>query len=287
MSEFASHHTTAFPADAAPAPSGGASARPPPAAWRYAIALLLVAAASALAFVAQNLIAAPNLTLIYVLPVILAGAAFGWGPALLAALTGVLAFDFFFTEPYFSFRIYSASDIWAAALLLATAAIITTVASQSRRRAVAAQRAQEQAEALQGLAQVVIEQRSRAEILEAAATALSRIFRAPSVIFVQDAAGWRRAASAGAPEITPLDEEAARGALAARLHTRAETYPYDAAEFEFWPVGAAAAGGCVLGVDFTRAEADRPEKPERFIDVVAAYLTVALANAPPAELRRR
>jgi hypothetical protein len=36
----------------------------------------------------------------------------------------------------------------------------------------------------------------------------------------------------------------------------------------------------VIGVDFTRAPGERPDKPERFIDVVAAYLAVALDAWP-------
>src|SRR5262249_27566347 len=139
-----------------PASRGTRAARGLPAAGQYAVSLLLVGAATVLAFVVKNLIAAPNLTLIFVLPVILAGLAFGWGPSLAAVILGVLAFDFFFTVPYFSFRITTPSDIWAAGLLLVVAAITTTVAAQSRRRAVEAALAAERAEALQKLAQVVI-----------------------------------------------------------------------------------------------------------------------------------
>jgi hypothetical protein len=83
-------------------------------------------------------------------------------------------------------------------------------------------------------------------------------------------------AAAGGPEVTAADEEAARGAFANRLHTYAGTYPYDKAQFEFWPVGAPADRACVLGVDFTRAEDERPDNPERFVEMVAAYLGVAL-----------
>lgn len=252
------------------------AARPLPRAGQYGAALAMVAVATLLAFVVKNVIAAPNLTLIYVLPVIAAATAFGWGPALAAVVAGVLAFDFFFTEPYFSFTISSPSDIWAAGLLLVIAAIVTTVAAQSRRRTVEALRAQEQAEALQSLAHMVIAQRPRGEVLDAAAAALNRIFRAPAVIYLQERGEIRRAAESGRPEITPIDEEAARGALTALLHTRAETYPYDQAEFEFWPVATPAGRRFVLGVDFTRALADRPEKPERFTESVAAYVAAAL-----------
>ena len=71
---------------------------------------------------------------IFVLPVVIAATALGWGPSLLAVSTSVLAFDFFFTEPFYSFRIASPSDVWAAALLLVIAAIVSTIAAESRRR---------------------------------------------------------------------------------------------------------------------------------------------------------
>jgi two-component system sensor histidine kinase KdpD len=240
------------------------------------LALAMVAGATLLSFVVKNVIAAPNLTLIYVLPVVAAGVAFGWGPSLVAVIGGVLAWDFFFTEPYFSFTIYRPADIWAAVMLLVVAGIVTTVAAQSRRRAIEARRAAERAEALQDLARVVLRGQPRTEVLGAAAAALYEIFQAPAVIFLEELGSFRRAASAGRPEITPADEEAARGALSARLHTRPETYPYDRAEFEFWPVETPSACRCVIGVDFARTQGERPDKPERFIDVISAYLAVAL-----------
>ena len=255
-----------------------------PAPGRYVVSALLVAAATVVALVVRNLIAAPNLTLIFVLPVIVAGVIFGWGPSLAAVILGVTAFDFFFTYPYFSLRIASPSDIWAAGLLLVVAAITTSVAAQSRRRAVEAALAAERAEALQKLAQVVIAARPRTEVLQAAADALHRIFEAPAAIFLREDGTLRRAAAAGGPRITPADEAAAEAALADRLHVRAESYPFDQSEFEFWPVAPTTGGGCVVGVAFASA-AERPERPERYVDVVSAYLAVALeAGERPARV---
>lgn len=280
MADFVSHPVRAIGRGSAP--SEAAVHQPVAVAGRagpYLAALAMVAAATLLAFVAKVAIAAPNLTLVYVVPVVVAAVAFGWGPSLAAVIAGVLAFDFFFTEPYFSFTIASPSDVWAALLLLVVAAIVTTVAARARRRALDARRAADQAEALQDFAHLVIRARPRAETLQAAADALHRIFRAPAAIFLLEGGALRRTASAGGAELTPADEEAARGALAARLHTRAETYPYDRAEFEFWPVDAPSGCRCVLGVDFTRAPGERPEKPERLVDLISAYLAAALERA--------
>jgi two-component system sensor histidine kinase KdpD len=130
---------------------------------------------------------------------------------------------------------------------------------------------------------VVIEQRPQADIVQAAAAALNRIFRAPAVIFVERDGALRPAAAAGGATVTDAEHEAAQGALAARLAARAEVYPYDQSRFDFWPVATRSGGGCVVGVDFTRADQGRPPSPERFVEVVLAYL--AIAFGAPAKSR--
>ena len=251
---------------------------PLPLAAQYGLALLFVALATGLAFIVDHLVAAPNLTLIFVLPVMVSAMAFGWGPSLIAVAASVLAYDFFFTEPYYSLRIASPSDLWATALLLVIAASVSTLAAESRRRMGEARRAAEQAQALQGLAHLVIKSAPRAEIVEAAAAALAQIFRAPTVIFMNQAGALRPVASGGGARITEAEEDAAKGALETHVPARAETYPYDRSAFDFWSVRVAKDGACVIGVDFTRSRRDRPAKPERFVEIVGGYLTVAIAR---------
>lgn len=256
--------------------TSGAVAAAPPLAARYGLSLLLVAVATVLAFVVQHLIAAPNLTLVYVLPVVLAATFLGWGPSVLAVVASVAAFDFFFTAPYFSFAIANPSDIWAAALLFVVAAIVTAVAAQSRRRTVEARLAGEQARALQALAHVVITSRPRRDVLEAAALTLHRIFGAPIAIFMQEGQRFGAVATAGDPMISQADEDAAKEVLSMKIPSRGETYPYDRTPFDFWPVETPAGCRCVLGVDFVHADRERPVAPERFVEVVAAYVATAL-----------
>lgn len=276
MSQSLTHGATS--ANAAGAQSVGRTATFAPGVTGYLVTPVLVALAAVLAFVVENLISAPNLTLIFVVPVVVAATAFGWGPALLAAATGVLSFDFFFTEPRYSFRIASPSDIWAAALLLAIAAIVSTVATESRRRAVESRRAAERAEALQALAHAVIEARPEAEILQTAATTLGRIFKAPAVVFLDDKGAFHPAARTADAALGPDTAEAARAALSAHTPTRGESYPYDRSAFDFWPVGAGQGCRFVLGVDFTHSSEERPEAPQGFVDLVGGYLATALAR---------
>ena len=68
-------------------------AAPPAPSVRYGLTLAAVAAATLVAFVVDHLIQTPNLSLIFVLPVVFAAAGFGWGPALAAAVAGVAAYE--------------------------------------------------------------------------------------------------------------------------------------------------------------------------------------------------
>ncbi|HZZ30892.1 MAG TPA: DUF4118 domain-containing protein [Phenylobacterium sp.] len=247
-------------------------------ATRYGLSLLFVVLAVGLAFIVDHVVSTPNLTLIFVLPVIGAAIAFGWGPSLVAVCASVLAYDFFFTQPYFSLRIASPSDMWATVLLLVVAASVSALAAESRRRMGEARRAAEQAQALQALAHLVIESAPQAQIVEAAAATLAQIFRAPAVIFMKQADGLRPVACAGGARIAEAEEDAAKGALETQVPARAKTYPYDRSTFDFWPIAPSTDGACVIGVDFTHSGRERPAKPERFVEIVGGYLTATTAR---------
>jgi K+-sensing histidine kinase KdpD len=276
-------HSAGGPAktdDAARRTSADERVKALPRAAEYGLVLVFVALATVLAFVAEHVVATPNLTLIFVLPVVAAAIAFGWGPAFAAAMAGVLSFDFFFTQPYHSFRISNPSDLWAAGLLLVIAAIVSSLAAESRRRAIAAEKAAEDAQALQRLARVIIEGRPECEILRAAADALHRAFGTPAVICVRSGDSLAQVASAGGARLTDADREAALAALGARLAMRGGTYPNDKSSFDFWPVATPAGPGWVLGVAFRPGE--RPKSPERFVDIVCGYIAAAVTPQLPA-----
>jgi two-component system sensor histidine kinase KdpD len=262
--------------------ASGANAQPNgkrlPWTVQYGSSLALVAAATFLAFLVDQFIAAPNLTLVFVLPVVIAASAFGWGPALVAALAGVLAFDFFFTHPFYSFAITNPSDIWAAGLLLATGAIVSAVAGEARRRAVQAQRAARQSQALHALAHSIVHESAADQVLAAAAEALSRIFEAPTAIFIGEKEGLRLAATAGGATVASADTAAAITALQGGIRTRGEAYPTEQTEFDFWPFSGRSGVNYVLGVDFAHSQLDRPSEPERFIEIVEAYLATSWRN---------
>ena len=59
----------------------------------------------------------PNLSLVFVVPVIVAGVSLGLGPSLCSAILGALAFNYFLTEPRYSLAVDDPANIWAIGLL--------------------------------------------------------------------------------------------------------------------------------------------------------------------------
>ena len=239
---------------------------------RYGLSLTLVVLATVLAISAQRLASVPNVTLIYVIPVVVTASAFGWGPALLTVVLGAVAYDYFFTEPYYSLTMTDPAEIWALVLLLIVATIVASVAAQSRRRAVEAVEAAERAEALHALAQAVLRSHGQQDVMQAAAMALHRIFRAPTLIFSQKEGELELSAAAGGAQVNDADREAARGALSFNNRVRGESYPYVETYFDFWPIIVPVGHSYVLGVDFRHAARERSRDPDELIEGVAGYI---------------
>jgi len=254
------------------------SARQTPIAAQYSLSIALVAVCALLAAGASSAVPAPGLTLIFVLPVVIAGAAYGLGPSLAATFAGVLAFDFFFTRPYFTLRIDNPEEIWAAMLLLATAIIVSTVAWQSRRHALEASRAAKNGEALRGVAHALIQGASQAQLVQASAYALMRIFNGPSAVLCERDGDLHVEATSEGAQLSDADLEAAKGALSGGVHMRAQMFPHDQANFDMWPIVATEKCRYVLGVNFSQTGYERPADADRLIETVSGYIVANLAR---------
>lgn len=242
------------------------------APWaQYAIAIVLVAIATFLAYVASSVVPSPGLTLIFVLPVVIAGLAFGLGQSVVATLASVFAFDFFFTQPYFSVRMTDPSDIWAAGLLLLTAGIVSTVAWQMRQYALEARRSAAQTEELRQLAHALVVGCSRQEFLQAAATTIGRLFEGHAIVLARSADALRIAASTQDAELSDAEFDIARAIISNGDRVRAQTYPHDVSRFDMWPVSTPGGVEYVLCADLG---SERPANADQLIEIVAGYLVV-------------
>jgi two-component system sensor histidine kinase KdpD len=101
--------------------------------WRgYAVALLVVVVCTAINWGLSLWFDPTNLAMIYLLGVVFTATRFNRGPSVVCALSGVLAFDFFFVPPVFTLRFGDTQYVLTAIVLLVVGLVISSLASHLR-----------------------------------------------------------------------------------------------------------------------------------------------------------
>ena len=106
---------------------------------RYLWSLLLLIAATVVGKLLGGSIEPTNLVMVYLLIVVIAAVYLGRGPAILASILGVLAFDFFFVLPYFNFGVSDTQYVITFIALLLVGLVISQLTVRAREQAEAAQ----------------------------------------------------------------------------------------------------------------------------------------------------
>jgi two-component system sensor histidine kinase KdpD len=100
--------------------------------WRYAVSTLLIVLVTLAGFPLKNFLDPTNLVMVYLLGVVLSAVYLGRGPSILASFVSVLAFDFFFINPTFSFTVNDTQYLLTFVGLLAVGLVISTSAALLR-----------------------------------------------------------------------------------------------------------------------------------------------------------
>jgi len=106
-------------------------ARPGVAAYASAAAIVFVTIG--LAFVLHRLIPHANLSLLFLTVVLIVAARAGLGPSLLASVLSFLAFNYFFTRPYYTLKVADEGDVATLAFFLVMASITGNLGARMRR----------------------------------------------------------------------------------------------------------------------------------------------------------
>src|ERR1700730_5598005 len=99
-----------------------------------AIALVLVAATTIVALALTHYLDVRRGSVIYLLPVLLAGWHLGLVPALVAAVAGVLWSGYFFFSPYYSFFVVQPNEIVNLTLFMVVAVVTSHLANSMKQQ---------------------------------------------------------------------------------------------------------------------------------------------------------
>jgi two-component system, OmpR family, sensor histidine kinase KdpD len=130
-----------------------------------------------------------NIVMIFLLTVVLVGARWGRGPAVFAAVVNVLAFDFFFVPPRFSFAVSDVQYLLTFAVMLAVGLVTGQLTAGVRYQARVASHREERSRMLYEFARELSGLLTTEQVIEIAEGFMSKAFRARVVILIPDANG--------------------------------------------------------------------------------------------------
>jgi K+-sensing histidine kinase KdpD len=241
---------------------------------RYLASFAMTAVATVVAVGVDSAVTIPNLSLVFVVPVVIAGVSLGLGPSLCSAILGALAFNFFLTEPRYTLAVDDPANVWAIGLLFVVGLIVSGVAFTSGQRAAEAARLRRQAFVLQGYSRDLVAADNTKAIVSITSQALATLFRVPVVVLLVTEGTVDSLERVGDVEPQAAELEAARSSLATGTVVRSGIYPNLASRFDFWPVKTAEGQNAVIGLAFDPDE--RPSAPDALVDIVGSVLALVL-----------
>lgn len=155
----------------------------------YEVGLLFFVLATALSFLMFPYFALPNLIMVYLLGVMVTAIYCGRGPAILISLLSVLAFDFFFVPPRFTFAVEENHYILTFGVMFLVALVISHLTTVIQRQAEAARAQERQTAAAYDLSRQLAGTRDVKQILQVAVQNIAEILGCQVVALLPDEKG--------------------------------------------------------------------------------------------------
>lgn len=150
----------------------------------YFYILLALVFATVIGWFLRPVLAPINIAMIYLLVVVLSATSWGFGPALLTALLGVLTLDALFVPPYGLISISEPQDGVTYAVFIMVGIVTSELGARLRTQVKLAQLREHHASALYALSQEIAFRNDRTLILDAALAQIHSLLQAPAEIFL-------------------------------------------------------------------------------------------------------
>lgn len=270
-----------------PRPEVASDARSPqPVRWeRYAWAMATSGACTSIAALMYGAFELANLVMVYLLGVALASVRLGRGPAVLTAVANVLAFDFCFVPPRFSFAVSDVEYLVTFAVMLAVALIIANLMASVRQQTRVAGARERRTALLYAMSRELAATRGTANMARVAVRHVAEVFGCEAVVLLPDTQGrLRHPADLPMPgSLRGADLSVAQWVLdhAERAGLGADTLP--AAPALYVPLGDSRPSRGVLAVlPANRRRVLLPEQ-QQLLDTFAGQIGMALERAQVTE----
>lgn len=244
----------------------------------YAFAIGIVAMVTLLSLFTQRRLEPINVTMLYLLAVVIVALQWGRGPASLTATLAVAAFNFFFVPPRFTMAVDDPQHLITFAALLTVGLIISTLASRVREQVRAARQREAFTAALYALSRDLAAAHDRQEILAAVARHVGSVFNRHVAIFLPEDGRSEPSFQSGDFPVTERERAVAAWVLQHGEPAGRGTETLPAARARYLPLRTAQGTRGVLGV--------MPIDPEGSFTPDQQHLLNAFANQAALALER-
>ncbi len=217
-----------------------------------------------------------NIVAIYILTVVLVGVRWGRGPAALAAVLSVSAFDFFFVPPRFSFAVSDVQYLLTFGIMLAVGLITGQLTAGLRSQARVALHREERAAALYELARDLSGAVQLDQVVKISDESIERTFHASAALLLPDATGQLTMASARSDPPLSVDLGIAQWAFDKVHPAGLGTDTLPGSEVLYIPFRAPVQARGVLALRVKNRRLLKIPEQRQLLDTFAALIAIAL-----------
>ncbi|MEI9996707.1 MAG: sensor histidine kinase KdpD [Rhizomicrobium sp.] len=257
--------------------SRDAAAPPPRDLAAYGWSLAMVVAALGLSLALQRLLGVSNVALVFLTAVLASAVAYGLWPALFAALVSVLAYNFFFLPPLYTFTIAAPENVVALVAYAIIAVIASNLTANVRAQALVARQRAKMTEDLYLFARKLAGVSQLDDLLWATAHQIAQMLKLRVVLLLPE--GESIAVRAGYPPEDMLDDADLAAAKWSWQHAQAagrgaDTLP--GAKRLFLPIKTGRGIVGVIGLDSDRAGPLLSPDQRRLLDALSDQAALAI-----------
>ena len=204
----------------------------------YVLALIVVAAATGVAAAIKPVVPLASLSLVFLTAVLLVATRTAMRPALFAAAVSAAAYNFFFTEPRYTFAIYSNHEVVTVVFFLIIGLISGRLAGRLRNQVLALRSTNEQTQALLSLSRRLSAAVDLPTVHREATTAIAEHLHVPVVLLAPGDGGNLTQAATSQDEVDLNDKawSAAQWAYDHRQPSGFQTETLSAIDWRFLPL---------------------------------------------------
>jgi two-component system sensor histidine kinase KdpD len=256
-----------------------------PVSWApYGASAGLVGAAVLVGVALREILQAASISLVFLTAVLGAAAAFGLWPSLFACMLSVLAYNFFFLPPLYTFTIADPENVVTLVFFLITAVVASNLAAAVRAQAVTAQSRARTTDDLYQFSRKLAAIASLDDLLWAAVYQVAAMLKVRVVLLLPE--GETIAVRAGYPPEDTLEEADLAAARWCWQHNRtagrgSDTLP--GGRLLFLPIGTGRGPVAVMGIESDRPGPLLAPDQRRLLDALGDQTAVSIERITLAE----